>query len=81
MIREVELHLFDDCDIWVKRIYNNSEDEVGLKSSFEITSIESVQKDLIPLLDWSLSQTQDYLLEIEELCIKYIEEGDYESLN
>jgi hypothetical protein len=51
------------------------ESEPAEPSEFEIDEIESLEKDLFHLMEWVDAQ-EDYLYELEALCINKIEEDE-----
>lgn len=73
------INLGKDINIEVIGVYHRAEPEVGYPATFDIDSIESLEKDLYYLLDW-VSSNKNYLEIIESKCIEDIEayENDFE---
>lgn len=71
MEKSVIIKPFEDCRLYITGFYYKEEPENNVKSSFEIESVESLEKDIFELL---LQATkEEFIEELEQLCIKEIE--------
>ena len=74
MEKSVIIKPFEDRRLYITGKYNSAEPENNVKSSFEIESVENLEKDIFELL---LQATKaDFIEELENLCIKEIEENE-----
>lgn len=83
MKQTVIISPFKGCNLEIKGWYTPPEKEIryypdgsghpGSPSEFEIESIESLESDLFDIFEW-ISSKKDYLEDLQELCIKQIEE-------
>jgi len=74
MEKSVIIKPFENCRLYITGFYNSAEPENNVKSSFEIESVENLEKDIFELL---LQATKkDFIEELENLCIKEIEENE-----
>ena len=72
-MREIVIKI-GECKLAIVGEYFPEEEETGLPASFEIESIEPLQKNILDLLEWatSLNGKRDYLKAIEELVLEAI---------
>lgn len=66
MKKEVLLQITSDIHIAVTGVYDKGEEETGIPESFEIESIESIYKDISPLMEYCNSFDRGYILQIIE---------------
>lgn len=73
-MQEVLISPFEGCSLIIRGDYLVAEPEIGYPAQFIIDSIESIEKDLLELLEWATGTNVDYLRYIEELVIQKLEE-------
>lgn len=71
MTKEILLQIDKDIHIVVIGKYYEGEEETGIPESFEIDSIESVYKNILPFVEWINSKPKGEILEyLEEMCLQ-----------
>ncbi len=72
-MKEVLIKINKDVNLIITGQYFKSEYETNLPETFEIDKIGSVEEDLFNLMNW-VSCQDDYIVELERLCIEKINE-------
>lgn len=71
MTKEILLQIDKDIHIAVIGEYFEEEEDVNIPPSFEIDSIESIYKDILPFVEWVNSKPKGEILEyLEQMCLE-----------